>query len=182
MTDCHCAKMIYGIWVSQLPPAVLCKLAGQTFSATTYKAMFKEADDVYLANGGAPPSAAVVAAVAAPVVPTFPHPSSAAAAATPQVAATTTRGGRGQFRGGRGQRGNRGGRGGRGNSNSTNTNTQQNTQNKNSYQPKPHQRGPKAAPDVPNDACARHWKEGRNATYCSDPLVCSWSHIIVPRK
>ena len=92
-----------------------------------------------------------------------------------QVAAMQRGGGRGgraarNFRGG-----GRGQRGGRYNNNQG----QRNNQNQ-STGPKPHQKGPKASPDVPSSACARHWKEGKNATYCSDPLVCEWVNFVKP--
>ena len=47
--------------------------------------------------------------------------------------------------------------------------------------PHPHQKGQRAAPDVPDNACSQHWKAGRNATYCTDPLNCDWVRIIAPR-
>ena len=184
---CHCARVVYGFWESQLTPEIKTKLAGQKFTKDTYQDMFKQADEVWIANGGTTTLAPTV--VAATSVP--PSSSNAAAAAqhqseVPQVSATTRggRGGRGRGRGGRGNRGG-GGRGSYNGNQNQNNNTRQNQQQNQTTQQtgqKPHQRGPKAAPDVPADACARHWKEGRNATYCSDPLVCSWAHIIVPRK
>ena len=180
---CHCAKVVYGFWESQLTPEIKCKLAGQKFTKDTYNDMFKQADEVWIANGGTSTiTPSVVAATAAPA-PQSPQTSSE----VPQVSATSRggRGGRG-FRG-RGGRGNRGGGRGSYNGNQNQSNNNQNQQNRSQDQnqnqgQKPHQKGPKASPDVPADACARHWKEGRNATYCSDPLVCSWVHIIAPRK
>ena len=169
-----------------MPPAIKCRIAGMKFNKDTYQEIFKLADETWIANGG---SASMPAVVGATKVNPTPDSSSSAPSTTPQVAATSRGGGRG---GGRGNfRGNqRGGRGGgRGSASGGNNNNTRQNQNSNSSTntntqqgPKAHQRGPKASPDVPADACARHWKEGRNATYCSDPLVCSWSHIIVPRK
>ena len=169
-----------------MTPEIKCRLAGMKFTKDTYQEIFKLADETWIANGGSTTS--VPAVVGATKVNQSDSSSTSSPAATAQVAAATRGGGRG----GRGFRGNpRGGRGGGRGSGGNNNNRQQNqnssntNQNQNQQQQqgqKPHQRGPKASPDVPADACARHWKEGRNATYCSDPLVCSWSHIIVPRK
>ena len=168
--NCHCSKVVYGFWESQLTLPIKNKLAGKKFNKDTYSDLFKLADEVWMSNGGqvtSPP--AVVAAVAAPVAPD-----------TPQVAAVG-RGGRGGRDRGTPARG-RGGRGRGSNQNSSTYNTNQNnTQRQQSSGNKPHQKGPKAAPDVPDNACARHWREGRNATYCSDPLVCDWVKVIAPR-
>ena len=179
MTNCHCDKMIYGFWLNQLGPAIKCRLADMKFTKETYKDMFKLADEVWMANGGSA-TPAVVAAVSAQA-PSSSDP-------TPQVAAAQRGGGRGAPRG-RGFRGGRGGRGGgRGsNSNSTSYNQNQNqpsssSSSNNSSQQKPHQKGPRAHPDVPDNACSRHWKEGKAATYCSDPLVCDWVKFIAPRQ
>ena len=180
MDGCHCAKMIYGFWEAQLSPAIKTKIAGQPFNKDTYTDLFKQADEAYLANGGGQPQPPVIGAVKS-----TPQTSSSSTSDTPQVSATN-RGGRGGGRGGRGNRGNRGGgRGGNSqnqnlqNQNQSSSNTNNQGQNKNQ---KPHQRGQKASPDVPDNACSQHWKAGRNATYCSDPLVCSWVHIIAPRQ
>ena len=187
---CHCAKIVYGFWEAQLTPQIRTMLSGQRFTKETYKDIFKLADEVWERNGGnANPVPSVVAATReAPSSSSSSNPSvtdTSSGSQVPQVAATT-RGGRGSGRGGRGGRGNRGGGNNRGSYNGNNNNTRQNqqqNQNQNQQQgQKAHQKGPKASPDVPSDACARHWREGRNATYCSDPLVCSWAHIIVPRK
>ena len=188
--NCHCAKIVYGFWDAQLTPAIRSRLAGKKFTADTYSTLFKLADEAYLANGGSASYSPTVVASAA-VVPSSSTPPTD----TAQVAALqSSRGGRGGRGGGRGQGGGRGrGNGGsnpgqqRNNNNSNQNQNQQNRNQQNQSQQaqqgnKPHQRGPKASPDVPADACARHWKEGRQATYCSDPLVCSWAHIIVPRK
>ena len=182
---CHCARMVYGFWESNLTPPIKTKIAGKRFNKDTYQELFKLADEAWLANGGVDRPPAVVAAV--------PPPSQAAAVEpavqgdAPQVAAVAPRGGRGG-RGGRGQRGgNRGGRGSYNNSNNSNrqnSNSNQNNQNNsNSSDNKSHQKGPKH-PDLPNKAswaCAQHWKKGRGAPYCSDPLVCQWVNVVAPR-
>ena len=174
---CHCAKMVYGFWDAQLTPQIRSALAEKKFTEHTYKDIFKHADKVFLANGGSVHPNTVVAATS---VSDDSNP------AAPQVAAVRG-GGRGTFRGqsnrgqnrGRGNRGNRGG-GGRGAYNN-NSNQNQDTSSTTSGQ-KPHQKGPKASPDVPSDACSRHWKDGKAATYCSDPLNCSWVKFIAPRR
>ena len=182
MQGCHCARMIFGFWEAQLGPPVKTALADMKFDATTYQSMFKLADKAWLANGGETRTPAVVAAVK--------ENSSSATDATPQVAAFN------RGRGGRGGRGSRGGgrgnaRGGRGGQNNTynNNNTNQNqssSTNQNqgsSTNQKPHQKGPKHS-DLPASAswaCAQHWKKGRGAPYCSDPLVCEWSQVVAPR-
>ena len=173
-STCHCARIVFGFWEAQLSPVIKSHLTGITFNATTYDELFKKADEVWLANGGQnQPS--VVAATRAPAQSPSPSTSSSSEASQTQVSAVT-RGGRGGR--GRGSRGS--GRGGRGNANSASQNTTRNSNQSNTQ--KPHQKGPKASPDVPDQACARHWKEGRNANYCSDPLVCPWVHIIAPRQ
>ena len=186
MESCHCARFIYGMFDAQLTPPIKSALAAARlkFDHTTYKEFFKIADEAWLANGGSDTPSAVVAAVAEPSAPT---PSTDGAAAA-QVAAAT----RGNSRG----RGNRGFRGGRGrgtfrggqNNQSQNQNQQNqrqnnnsNNQNSSSYNPKPHQRGPRHPDGPPDSSCSRHWSQGRSATYCSDPLVCGWSNIIAPR-
>ena len=179
-TNCHCAKIVYGFWRSQMTPQIKSHLARQQFTAETYADIFKTADEVWRANGGtAKPPLAVVAAVT----------DSSEPSSSPQVSAV-----RGSGRGaGRGQRPFRGrGRGsGRGGQNSTgrgaynnNSNQSQNASDSSSSSsnPKPHQKGPRASPDVPDNACSRHWKDGKAATYCSDPLNCSWVNFIAPRK
>ena len=188
---CHCARIVFGFWEAQMTPEIRTKLAGRKFTKETYKEIFKIADETHIANGQSVP--AVVAATKSVARSSGSSSTSDAQSSSSevagQVAATGRGGGRGSNRGGRGNfRGGRGG-GNRGSYNGNNSNNNQNRnqqqqQNQNQAQTgqKPHQRGPKASPDVPADACARHWKEGRQATYCSDPLVCSWSHIIVPRK
>ena len=176
MTGCHCAKIIYGFWENQMTQPIKNKIAGLSFNAQTYTNIFKLADEVWRSNGGANSAPAVVAAASAVENST---PTSSSSSDTPQVAAVTR--GRGGNRG----RGNRGGRGGRGSYNGNNSNQNRPQSNQTSSQSggsKPHQKGPKHSPDVPDNACARHWREGRNATYCSDPLVCGWVHIIAPRK
>ena len=192
-STCHCARIVYGFWMAQLGPAIKSHLAGLKFNKDTYLDLFKKADEVFNANGGAA-SPAVVAAVS---TPSSSNSSSAAQAQspadepTPQVAAFQRGGGRG----GRGNRGNRGGRGGRGGStyNQNNNSGQNNNQNQNrqnntnssgsNSNQKPHQRGQKH-PDLPSNAgwaCAHHWKKGRSAAYCSDPLTCQWVNVIAPR-
>ena len=177
MEGCHCDKMIFGFWDAQLSPAIRTKLAGLEFNKDTYQNMFKLADQAYLANGGSMrPQPSVVAAIATPSSPSSNE--------DPQVAAVSRGGGRG----GRGGRGNRGGRGrGRGggastpqNNSSSATSTTSGNSNSGS---KPHQKGPQH-PDLPSSAgwaCAQHWKKGRGAPYCSDPLVCEWVQIVAPR-
>ena len=177
---CHCAKIVYGFWHSQMTPPIKSNLAAlrKKFDKDTYTEFFKLADDTWSANGGnATSTPTVVAAVAAsnpsPLSPDDPPPQVAAA----QRGGGRGRGGRGQRRGGRNNQGS-----GRGAYNNNSSSNQQNSNNQSQQEgQKPHQKGPKASPDVPSNACARHWKEGRNATYCSDPLVCSWVHIIAPR-
>lgn len=185
-STCHCARIVYGIWVSQLGPSIKSHLAGLKFNKDTYQELFKKADEVFHANGGAR-APVVVAAVATPP----PSSSNAASVApststdTPQVAAFQRGGGRG--RGGRGR--GRGGRGGSTNQNNTNNNNNSNRQENSSNNTsqvqgqKAHQRGQKH-PDLPSSAgwaCAQHWKKGRGAPYCSDPLVCQWVNVVAPR-
>ena len=177
---CHCARMVFGFWDAQMTPEIKSHLAGLKFNKDTYKDILKKADEVFHANGGISRLPGVVAAT------TTATPTSPPTQTTPQVSAV--RGGRG----GRGNRGGgRGGRGGRGggnnstpapanNSNQKNQNSQ--SSNNKNYQPKPHQRGPRHSPDVPDNACSRHWQDGRNAKYCSDPLNCDWVKIIAPRS
>ena len=165
---CHCARMVYGWWEAQLTPPIKTKIAGKKFDATTYKALFVEADEAWRANGGATSTPAIVAAVTA-------TPTEIPTTDTQQVAAISRGRGRGARgnRGGRGQtRGSQPARGGR-----------QNNQTSNSSTTKPHQKGPKHS-DLPASAswaCAQHWKRGRGAPYCSDPLVCEWNQVIAPR-
>ena len=124
-----------------MTPQIKSALAGMKFNKDTYQTIFKLADGVWLANGGAATTPAVVAATQQP----------AAAAAAPQgeasqVAATSFRGRGGRGRGGSQARGR--GRGGRYNNSNQNNNTRQNSNatnnsNSNSSNPKPHQRGPR---------------------------------------
>ena len=177
--NCHCAKMVYGFWTAQLGVSIKSKLAGKKFNKDTYQELFKEADEEWLVQGGNNPQPPAV--VAATSVAPQQSPSSSDSQSG-QVAALQRggRGGRGRFnRGGRGNRGGGSGRGG--NQNSSYNNNTNNTNNSSSTSQRPHQKGPRASPDVPDNACSRHWKEGRNATYCSDPLNCDWVKIIAPR-
>lgn len=195
--SCHCAKIVFGFWHAQLTVPIKSSLAGQSFNKDTYHAMFKLADEVWVANGGtAAATPPVVAAVTATPPTTTTPPSDSSSA--PQIA-VAARGGRGNWRGYGRDRGDfRGGRGaprGRGNSssnyNQNNTNNQQNNNNQgqsqqnsgNASNNKPHQRGQKHS-DLPRDAswaCAQHWKKGCQAPYCSDPLVCQWVNVVAPR-
>ena len=180
---CHCSKMVFGFWEDQMSPPIKSALAGQQFNKDTYQAIFKLADQVWLANGGA----AQPAVVAAITQPSTTNPQDE----LPQVAAVTRGRGRGgNPRGGRG-RGRGGGqnRGAYNNNNTSNQNTSGSGQNQNassnpsSSSTKPHQKGQKHA-DLPSNAswaCAQHWKRGRGAPYCSDPLVCQWVNIVAPR-
>ena len=181
MQNCHCSRMIYGFWEAQLSAPVKTKISGQKFNATTYTQIFKDADEAWIANGGQTNLPAVVAAVTDKSSSSEGATSSSQAA--PEVAAVSARGngrGRGQNRGGRGNRG-----GGRGSyNNNQNNNSNQNQSNNQNNSSKPHQRGPKH-PDLPSSAgwaCAQHWKKGRGAPYCSDPLVCQWVRIVAPRQ
>ena len=171
--NCHCAKIVYGFWDAQLTPEIKSNLAGMSFNKDTYQAMFKKADQVYQANGGATSRPAVVAAVSQPSPST---PVVQDDAVQPQVAAVTRGGARG--------RGNRGGRGrGRGNGRGSYNGNQNGSNQNQSSSNKPHQKGPKHA-DLPSNAswaCAQHWRKGRQAPYCSDPLVCQWVSIVAPR-
>ena len=182
---CHCARMVYGFWEAQLSPPIKTALADLKFSKDTYQAMFKLADKAWAANGGETRTPAVVAAVNA-------EASTTTSTDEPSVAAFSARGrGARGGRGGRGNRGNRGGgRGGQNNSTTYNNNNSSNQNASNSSsnasstnQNKSHQRGPKH-PDLPASAkwaCAQHWKKGRGAAYCSDPLVCEWKDVIAAR-
>ena len=182
LESCHCAKFIYGMWEAKLSPAIKSAIADMKFDHSTYKTIFKKADEVWRANGGSE-VATVVAAVAGDV-----SANSTTGAVDPgqlQVSAVSRgRGGRGNFRGGRGNRGNRGNyRGNQNNSNNRqNTNSNQNQNSNSSSNQKPHQKGPRHPDGPPDSSCSRHWSQGRGATYCSDPLVCGWSNIIAPRK
>ena len=178
MQSCHCARMIYGFWEAQLGAPIKSRLAGKKFSVTTYQDIFMLADEAWRANGGTSTSA-VVAAVAETAKPSPSDTSSS----TPQVAAFNQRG---RGRGGRNNRGGRG-RGGQNrgsyNNNSQNQN-QSNSSNSSNPPTKNHQKGPKHA-DLPASAgwaCAQHWKKGRGAPYCSDPLVCEWVNVVAPRN
>ena len=176
LEGCHCAKVVYGMWVQKMSPAIKASISSYKFSHSTYNEVFDVADKTWLAHGGAT-KPAVVAAVAAEATP-----SSASTPEAPQVAAVANRGrgGRGNFRGGRGGRGGRGTY--RGGQNQNNNSNQRQTQNTGTnYVQKPHQKGPRHADGPPDSSCSRHWSQGRGATYCSDPLVCGWSHIIAPR-
>ena len=181
--SCHCAKMVYGFWEAQMTLPIKTMLAGKSFNVNTYQDIFTLADEVFYKNGGTTSSAVVASAAVSS--PTSSEPV--------QVAAFQRGGGQGGRGRGRGGRGGRGGQRGaatntsqprNNNSQNQNNSSQQppKNQNSSSYQPKAHQKGPRAHPDVPDNACSRHWKEGRSATYCSDPLVCSWVHVIAPRK
>ena len=163
-----------------MSPPIKTALAGETFNKDTYTAIFKLADQVWLANGGAAQPAVVAAVAQAPSAST-----SATAEDPSQVSAIGRGRGRGNSRGGRGGRG-RGNqyRGGYNNNNSSNQSSSPNQSSASSDSSnKPHQRGQKHA-DLPSNAawaCAQHWKKGRGAPYCSDPLVCQWVNVIAPR-
>ena len=183
---CHCAKFVFGMWFAQMTTPIKSQLAGLKFTEATYKDIFKKADEVWLANGGGAQPAVVAAVTASSATADDSNPS--------QIAAIGSRGrgGRGRGRGFFPNRGSGRGRGAYNNQNNTNyTNQSQNTSQNNKNQgqnqgqqvnPKPHQKGPRGAPDVPDSACSQHWKHARNATYCSDPLNCAWVKIIAPRQ
>ena len=173
LDGCHCAKTIFGMWHAQLPQPIRNKLAGQKFNKDTYQDMLKQADEVWISEGGTAPQAPVVGAVTVPATPAE-QPVAAVAAV-----------GRGQpsnRRGNNSSRG-RGGRGrGPGNSNNNRQNQNNTTStNSSSYQPKPHQKGPRHSDSPPDQSCSQHWSKGRSATYCTDPLNCPWVKIIAPR-
>ena len=174
--SCHCAKIVYGMWVSKLSQTEKAAILSLKFDQTTYQQIFDLADKSWLSTGSS--TTAVVAAVATPS-----SDASQAALDAAQVSAVSSRG---NFRGrnNRGNRGNRGGRGtyrgGQNNSNQNQTNTRNNSGGQTSGQ-KPHQKGPRHQDGPPDSACSRHWSQGKGATYCSDPLVCGWASIIAPR-
>ena len=160
--------MVFGFWDAQLSAPIRTKLAGMSFTKDTYHEMFKVADSAFAANGGSTtPQPAVVAAVTTSAQPS-------ATEETPQVAAASRGSTRGRGRGG--QRGRGRGRG----SSSSNTPASSAPAGNGA---KPHQKGPKHS-DLPSSAswaCAQHWKKGRSAPYCSDPTVCQWNQVYVPR-
>ena len=167
-TTCHCARMVFGFWEAQLSAPIKTVLSGKQFNAATYTDLFKLADEAWLANGGATSTPAVIAAVSETPTPTT----------TPEVAAVSQRGA-GRGRGGRGQSNRARGRGANSASNRNTSRPAPSTQNDS----KPHQKGTKH-PDLPASAswaCAQHWRKGRSAPYCSDPLVCQWVNVVAPR-
>ena len=187
-TTCHCARIVYGIWVAQLGPSIKSHLAGLKFNKDTYQDLFKKADEVFHANGGAR-APAVVAAVSSPSPSSSlssqsqSSQSAQSSADTPQVAAFQRGGGRG--RGGRGRGRGRGGSTNNQNNSNQNQSRQENSSNSSQNQQgqKAHQKGQKH-PDLPASAgwaCAQHWKKGKGAPYCSDPLVCQWVNVVAPR-
>ena len=171
--NCHCARIVYGMWVSKLSPAIKVQITDIKFDKDTYNQVFDKADKAFDSLGGNS-TPAVVAAMSEP----SPDSTGPSQSEVTQTSAVSNRGrGRGAFRGARGGRGRGTYRGGQNNQN-------QNRQTQNQNQPssqKPHQKGQRHPDGPPDSACSRHWAAGRGATYCTDPLNCGWASIIAPR-
>ena len=62
--SCHCARVVWWFFINQMPQVIKTQLADKKFNATTYKDVFKLADDVYESNKLGTSESTVVAAVA----------------------------------------------------------------------------------------------------------------------
>ena len=169
LVGCCCAGAALALWTLQLPVNVRAHISNSVFNADTYKKVFEEADQVFLAS-----KQVTVAAVAKPgsaldeTLPGFidqnqPHQVAA-------VAGSNRGGGRGGGRGrGRGGKNNKGRGGG------------QSGQSQNQNQ----SRGPKhsSVPDAQADKmCDRHYRHGDLAWYCLAPSTCPWVNKVTPKQ
>ena len=174
--DCEsCHAVVQTLWTRQLPSAVRAGIAHMAFNKETFNAVTQLADDIFETQ-----SAAVNAmSVAAVSQDAFNETQPGLQYPVPEVAAFgrggSGRGGRGRGRG-RGGRGNRGGSSTRGGS-APATNTPAPSQSQARY------KGPKH-PDLPQGewtGCQLHYKWGRSAHFCAEPLTCPWKNIFTPK-
>ena len=197
LTGCCCHKFIVGLWKRQLPLAVRQATAHIKFNAENFNQICELADKVYAQgrpSGATAAGAPSIAAVQLPHYnpqqipvrevmnqafsehfPTHPDPS-----ATPEVAALA-RGGRGGQRGhfrGRGYRGQGrgGGRGGAQPSQAQQSQSQANHNNPKWPNLKRSQDNP------PFSSCRKHWRFGKTANWCEEPLTCPWKNFISPKE
>ena len=205
LDGCCCYKFIYGLWHRQLPTPVRQGIAHMDFSAATFEAVIKRADDVFSAGTTGLGLGQLAAVTTGPAqFPTSPPPSMAAAAAvatappTPQQWSDTAfhqywpdqaqtvaaihfqRGrGRGRGRGGQGFRGGQGRGGGRGAQRGQGQQGQ--VQNQGNGQTHPRHKGVRHQDGPPIQVCKQHWIHGKSAFHCLEPGTCPWRDYYVPR-
>ena len=169
LDNCQCcAANISALWRRHLPGNVRAGIASMKFDKDNFEAILTRADDIFDSN--TPSSAASVAAVkvvpapsADETLPAIPYPQ-------PEVAAM-----RGGGRGGRGGRGNRGSRGNRGGRGAASGGAQSSGQ--------PRHKGTKH-PDLPAGewrGCQMHFRWGKSAFFCAEPLTCPWKDFVIPK-
>lgn len=153
-TNCHCARVVWYFFIQQMPQVIKTALAKQRFNKDTYRKVFQDADDVFLANNLTPESPAVAAVSLDETQPAIPYP---------VEAATFQSGNRGRGRGnGRGSRG-------RGQGRSTQPATKPNG-------------GGQTQQNLPPNLCQIHKKYLKEAHHCRDPFVCEWAKFVKPKK
>ena len=154
LTNCHCDRIIWGLFREKIPIVIRNHLADMPFNATTYEAIFDKADQIWDSNRSSEPTPTrqVAAATVAP----------ASAEQAGQEVAAVQRNGQGKGKNQRNQ--NRGQNRGRGQSNSQN--------NQNQSQNKPEKK-------LINDDghCKIHAKWKENATFCAAPWGCKMKNV-----
>ena len=183
LSGCCCEGAVLAIWTMKLPSNIYAHICDRAFNKDTYKAVFQDADKVFLSNKSI--NVAAIAAVAAngqgeldETLPAFTVQNQ------PQVAAMTRGRGGGANRGGRGNRGNRGGnRGGRGGQAQSQSQgggggggQQQSTGGTNNRS-----RGPRHSSNPPDSVCDRHYRHGPESWYCVQPLTCPWKDKVISK-
>ena len=146
-------------------------IAHISFTKLTFNEVLQLADYIFETQNVSTPSGAVNAlSSTASLDETQPGLSYPVAEVNAVSRGRGGRGGRG--RGGRGGRNNRGGRGGG-----------QQASSESSSQSGPKHKGTKH-PDLPPgdwNGCGVHFKYGKNAHFCSEPMTCPWKNVYAPK-
>ena len=197
LESCCCHRIVYGMWLRQLPSGTKQAISNLEFNCDTFKEVFETADNAYLSTRPTQLPSASVAAVQFQDLPDQLEQafhqgwgSSAEevreALQNPILAALGYGRGRGQVRGQRGQgrgqrsrgRGGQGRGGGRGNNQNQNSTPGQGNQGSGQSRHKT----PRHSDQPPIQSCFRHWTYGKSAHFCQEPATCPWKDIWIPKS
>ena len=189
LTNCCCAKWVFGLWNRSLPTSCRQAIADMEFTGGNLEAILKLADSVFSANK---PLAAQRIAAVSYITPTQTTSIDEAFhqnfESEGQVAALSYRGsgGRGGRGGGRGRGQNRGGnRGQQGRGGGRGQSSRGSGQNRGGGQSQggghPRHQGPRHADGPPLEVCVKHWVHGKSAHWCQEPGTCPWRDYYIPR-
>ena len=166
LDGCCCDKTVWAMFREDLPVVIRNHIAEMKFDKTTYKDIFRKADQVYASNSSSEPAAVSRPAVAA--VKADQSPQDGAVAAVNRTRPQRQQQQQQQQKPARGQGGGRGGRGGK-------SNTPQNTPATSS---KPKGTKHPTATGKEDQLCKIHFQWGVNALYCAKPWQCPMKDVL----